>query len=89
MDASHKRMQTAELALAHRNPINEAAYTFDDETKIDDQSNALGLYRSLIPKIKTTSFKMMNYDNNIRQKHILKEFQIEKLINLDITADDK
>ena len=82
-------MKIAEAALALKNPLLESAYVFDDLTEFDDGNRALGLYRSLIPKIKTTSFKMMNYDNSIRQKDILKEFQIERLINLDIASDDK
>ena len=89
MEVWHENMKTAEQALALRTPINEAAFAFDDETVIHDKNNALGLYRSLIPKIKATSFKMMNYDNSIRQKDILKQFKIEKLISLDIAADDK
>ena len=82
-------MKSAEQALALRSPINEAAYAFDDKTEFDDDNNALGLYRSLVPKVKARSFKMMNYDNSIRQKDILKEFQMEKLIDLDIEAEDK
>ena len=83
MEIWHERMKTAEKTLALRTPINEASYAFDDKT------NALGLYRSLIPKISAASFKMMNYDNSIRQKDIVKQLQFEKLVNLDIEADDK
>ena len=73
MELWHEKMKTAEQALALRTPINEAAYAFDDNTVIEDKNNALGLYRSLIPKVKATSFKMMNFDNSIRQKDILRD----------------
>ena len=89
MEVWHDNMKIAEQALALKNPALESAYVFDDLTEIGDKNKALGLYNCLIPKIKSGSYKMMSYDNSIRQKDILKELQIERLIKLDIASDDK
>ena len=61
----------------------------NDNTSIKDKNGALRLYDSLVPKLQAGSFRYEKYETSINQKNILKEMQIEKLVNLDIAADDK
>ena len=89
MEDWHSRMKASELAISQRNPVTESYYATNDNTSVKDKNQALGLYNCLVPKIQASSYRMDNYLTSYNQKDILREMQIEKLINLDISADDK
>ena len=61
----------------------------NDNTSVKGKNRALCLYDSLVPKIQASSYRYDNCFTSINQKDILKEIQIQKLIDLDISADDK
>ena len=82
-------MKIAELGISKRNPVLESYYAMNDNTSLKDRNQALGLYNCLVPKIQASSYRIDNYLTSYNQKDILREMQIEKLINLDIKAEDK
>ena len=61
----------------------------NDNTSIKGKNRALCLYDSLVPKIQANSYRYDNYFTSVNQKGILKEMQIQKLVELDAAADDK
>ena len=89
MEYWHTRMVKAETYVSARNPVVEATYAMNDAFQGEDEKRALGLYNCLVPKVQAHSFRMGNYFNSYSQKNILKEMQVERLINLDIAVDDK
>ena len=89
MEEWHTRMKEAEQISSRQNPVLEGYYAMNDNTNLKNKNRALGLYDSLVPKLQAGSFRYEKYLTSINQKDILKEMQIEKLVNLDIAADDK
>ena len=82
-------MKLAEQALAVTNPICEQIYANDDKTNIKDKNKALKLYNSMVPKIKGHNFRFAKCSDSIKKKDILKNIQFEKLVNFDLSSDEK